>query len=62
MAIARMAAAKPKSRKIAYLVSQYPAVSHTFIYNEIQELRAAGFEIHTASINASDRPAERLPW
>jgi hypothetical protein len=50
-----------QTRKMAYLISQYPAVSHTFIYNEIKELRAAGFEIHTASINACDRPPERLP-
>jgi colanic acid/amylovoran biosynthesis glycosyltransferase len=61
VAIAGMFATKVSARKMAYLISQYPAVSHTFIYNEIQELRAAGFELHTASINASDRPAERLP-
>lgn len=43
--------------RIAYLVSMYPAVSHTFILREVQKLRAANFEIHTASINPLDRAA-----
>ena len=43
--------------QIAYLVSTYPAVSHTFILREVQRLRAANFEIHTASINLPDRAA-----
>jgi colanic acid/amylovoran biosynthesis glycosyltransferase len=47
--------------KLAYLASQYPAVSHTFIFNEIRELRKLGFEISTASINACDRPVSQLP-
>ena len=38
--------------RIAYLVSQYPAVNHTFILREILELRRLGFEIHVASIRA----------
>ena len=37
---------------IAYLVSQYPAVSHTFILREVRALRARGFAIDVASINA----------
>ena len=40
---------------LAYLVSRYPAVSHTFILREIERLRALGHEIHTASINPPDR-------
>ena len=36
--------------KIAYLVSQYPAPSHTFIRREIEALRAAGIDVHTFSI------------
>lgn len=40
---------------IAYLVSRYPAVSHTFILREIAQLRALGHRIHTASINPPDR-------
>ena len=60
-AITAVSASKAHGPKMAYLISQYPAVSHTFIYNEIKELRAGGFEIHTASVNACDRPVERLP-
>lgn len=36
--------------RLAYLVSQYPAVTHTFILREVRQLRALGFEIHTISI------------
>lgn len=46
--------------RLAYLVSQYPAVSHTFILREVRHLRARGFEIRVASINDPDRSAERL--
>ena len=42
--------------RMAYLVSEYPAVSHTFILREVQRLRRANFEIHTASINLTDHP------
>jgi len=35
---------------IAYLCSEYPAISHTFIYREIESLRKAGMTVHTASI------------
>jgi colanic acid/amylovoran biosynthesis glycosyltransferase len=50
-----------KTYRVAYLANQYPAVSHTFIFNEIKELRLLGFEIVTASINACDRTPARLP-
>ena len=46
--------------RIAYLVSRYPAISHSFILREVLALRARGFEISTASINRPDRPAEQL--
>ena len=46
--------------RLAYLVSRYPAVSHTFILREVRQLRALGFEIHVASINSPDREAEHL--
>ena len=36
--------------RIAYLVSQYPAASHTFIRREVMGLRARGFEVDTFSI------------
>jgi colanic acid/amylovoran biosynthesis glycosyltransferase len=39
------------STKIGYLVSEYPAFSHTFILHEIQALRKLGKIIVTASIN-----------
>jgi len=45
---------------MAYLLSRYPACSHTFLLNEIQALRQLGFEIVTASINPSDRPSPEL--
>lgn len=40
---------------IAYLISQYPAVSHTFILREVRRLRILGLPIKTASINRPDR-------
>jgi colanic acid/amylovoran biosynthesis glycosyltransferase len=43
--------------RIAYLVSQYPAVNHTFILAEVRGLRALGLEVETASILAPDRVA-----
>ena len=46
--------------RLAYLVSQYPAVSHTFILREVRTLRNAGFDIHVASVNAPDRPDDAL--
>jgi colanic acid/amylovoran biosynthesis glycosyltransferase len=54
-------ASAPSTRKMAYLLSQYPAVSHTFIFNEITQLRKEGFDISTASVNACDRPISKLP-
>ncbi len=41
--------------KIGYLVSRYPAISHTFILREVLALRARGIQIEVASIN--DPPA-----
>ncbi|ABB24236.1 glycosyltransferase family 4 protein [Pelodictyon luteolum] len=39
-----------KATTIAYLCSEYPAVSHTFIFREIESLRQAGILVHTATI------------
>ncbi|MEM1250706.1 MAG: glycosyltransferase family 4 protein [Acidobacteriota bacterium] len=47
-------------KKIAYLVSQYPAISHTFILREVRGLRDRRVEIEVASINAPDRDDEGL--
>ncbi|MDM8561464.1 glycosyltransferase family 4 protein [Candidatus Parabeggiatoa sp. HSG14] len=49
-----------KKIRLGYLVSQYPAISHTFILHEIRRLRHLGFEISIASINSPDRSAEQL--
>ena len=46
--------------RLAYLVSRYPAVSHTFILREVRLLREQGFDIQVASINAPDRPDSGL--
>lgn len=40
------------SLKIAYLVSLYPAMSHTFIEREVAALRQQGVEIDTFSVRA----------
>ena len=45
---------------LAYLVSEYPRISHTFILREVRRLRALGFAIRTASINYPDRPLDQL--
>jgi glycosyltransferase involved in cell wall biosynthesis len=45
--------------KIAYLTSQYPAVSHTFILREVLGLRASGLDVITTSVRAPD-PAHLL--
>lgn len=36
--------------RIAYLISEYPAVSHTFIRREVLELRRRGFDVQCFSI------------
>jgi colanic acid/amylovoran biosynthesis glycosyltransferase len=41
------------SKKIGYLTSEYPAISHTFILREVEELRRRGVSIETFSV----RPA-----
>ena len=45
---------------IAYLVSQYPAINHTFILREVRRLRQEGFTIRVISVRRPDRPAERM--
>jgi colanic acid/amylovoran biosynthesis glycosyltransferase len=41
--------------RIGYLVSQFPAVNHTYLLREIRGLRAASVELHVASILGPDR-------
>lgn len=40
----------PGSRILAYLATEYPCVSHTFIRREIQGLVALGFDVHRVAI------------
>ncbi len=42
--------------RLAYLVSEYPAVSHTFISREIQALRKRGFTVLPATVRACENP------
>jgi colanic acid/amylovoran biosynthesis glycosyltransferase len=51
----------PVSVRMAYLLSRYPAVSHTFFLQEVAGLRARGMGIETASINPPDRSLNDLP-
>jgi glycosyltransferase involved in cell wall biosynthesis len=46
--------------RIAYLVSRYPAYNHTFVLREIRGLRALGFDVRVASIDAADRAVEAM--
>jgi glycosyltransferase involved in cell wall biosynthesis len=39
--------------KIAYLSSHYPAVSHTFVWREVQALRRLGLDVETLSVHAA---------
>jgi glycosyltransferase involved in cell wall biosynthesis len=47
-------------RRLAYLLSSFPAISHTFFVNEITELRKLGFSIDVASINRPTWTADTL--
>jgi colanic acid/amylovoran biosynthesis glycosyltransferase len=50
-------AAHSKSQpRLAYLLSIYPAISHTFFLNEITGLRKLGFTIDVVSINKPEWP------
>jgi colanic acid/amylovoran biosynthesis glycosyltransferase len=43
-------AAAPTATKVAYLVNQYPAVSHSFIRREVAALEASGIHVERFSI------------
>jgi colanic acid/amylovoran biosynthesis glycosyltransferase len=53
-------AREPARTSLAYLVSEYPGVSHTFILREIRRLRAMNCDIRVASINQCRRPTAQL--
>ena len=46
--------------KIAYLAPEIPALSATFVYNEILELENLGFEIVPFSIHVPTSPATEI--
>lgn len=48
------------TKRITYLVSHYPAISLTFILNEVRYLRSRGQAIDVCSINDSDRSDNAL--
>jgi glycosyltransferase involved in cell wall biosynthesis len=41
-------------RRVLYVASRYPAVSHTFILREVLALRAGGTEVETVSVHRAD--------
>jgi colanic acid/amylovoran biosynthesis glycosyltransferase len=47
--------------RIAYLVTQYPAASHTFIRREVEALRAHGLEIRTLSVRKPSEAERSAP-
>ena len=55
-----LALAHPVRIRMAYLVSRYPSVSHTFILREVRQLRKQGFAIEVASVNEPDREQARM--
>ena len=46
--------------KLGYLVSQYPAVSHTFVLREVLALRRRGVDVRVVSVRRCDRPITAL--
>jgi colanic acid/amylovoran biosynthesis glycosyltransferase len=47
--------------KVAYLLSQYPTIGHTYLLRELRGLRELGWDIPTVSIRRPDRqPGEML--
>ncbi|GAB3222942.1 glycosyltransferase [Kineococcus gypseus] len=46
-------------RALAYLVSEYPTLSHTFIESEVEALRARGVEVHTFSVRPTAEEQHR---
>jgi colanic acid/amylovoran biosynthesis glycosyltransferase len=46
--------------KLGYLISQFPALSHTFVLREVQALRRQGVDVHVVSVRQCDRPLPQL--
>lgn len=46
--------------KLGYLISQYPALSHTFVLREVLTLRRHGVDVRVVSVRNCDRPMAEL--
>jgi colanic acid/amylovoran biosynthesis glycosyltransferase len=46
--------------RLGYLVSQYPAVSHSFVLREVLSLRRSGIDVCVVSVRRCDRPLAAL--
>jgi colanic acid/amylovoran biosynthesis glycosyltransferase len=46
--------------KLGYLISQYPALSHTFVLREVLALRRRGVDVRVVSVRRCDRPLAQL--
>jgi colanic acid/amylovoran biosynthesis glycosyltransferase len=55
-----MSPATARGIRLAYLVSRYPTITHTFILREIRALRDGGFDVQVISIRSADRPFSQL--
>lgn len=55
-----MTASTEQAPSIAYVVSQYPKLSESFVLREVRSLKARGFRINVASINGLERPLEEM--
>lgn len=55
-----MAESPVRPVRIAYLLSQYPAVNHVFMLREVRSLRTLGLEIQVASIRPPDRDSAAM--
>lgn len=50
----------PENIRVAYIVSRYPAINHTFILREVLALRSLGFDLQVIAIRGDDRPSGLL--
>jgi colanic acid/amylovoran biosynthesis glycosyltransferase len=57
----RRPAAHPGTLRVAYLVSQYPALSHTFIHREVAGLRSLGAQVSTFTVRPCPEGDLRSP-
>ena len=48
------------SRRLAYLIGQYPAINHGYLLAEVGHLREMGFDVRVASVALPDRPSGQL--